>query len=386
MKYHVLFLLLTLTTTQITSIDHHQNSDLHLPANHVSDVQQAMTLQYCLIDDHAIMRVDTGQQLDIVYTTKSLLVVTSKDSHTSMVISKNEPERFCHTNNIDDDFYIQFKEVSTLIISTVVSFCIVVIHVIFKEPQSTFGKMMMLYNIGLAFQCANLVAISIKNFYVEVHSVIPCYLFFFLFVQLEIMAEGCATCMLAYLTYIMHQNCKSMKLTKEFNKKLYKYFIRYIFGLLLLCDIFIVGTDAYKLIISQNGDCYFVDQSEYGTVGIAFGYNAIIQVLLLAVYLVSYFELNKMAKMAHSLAKNGDQKQNQLFITISTTLGSGIAISKLIYVFSQFVIPFRTIALVGTMYCIMQQGVIMILHTCTKCTPQLYKRRSPDTESDTETS
>jgi len=34
------------------------------------------------------MRIDTGQQLDIVYTIENLLIVTLVGAHTSMVIGK----------------------------------------------------------------------------------------------------------------------------------------------------------------------------------------------------------------------------------------------------------------------------------------------------------
>ena len=56
------------------------------------------------------MKIDTGQQLDIVYTTKSLLVVTPKDDHTSMVITKIDNELPCyeyHQNTTDDNHAIQ---------------------------------------------------------------------------------------------------------------------------------------------------------------------------------------------------------------------------------------------------------------------------------------
>ena len=65
-------------------------SDVQSPAagsGHKTDLSQVTTLQYCNIDNCTIMRIDTGQQLDIVYTTESLLIVTPKDHHTSMVIS-----------------------------------------------------------------------------------------------------------------------------------------------------------------------------------------------------------------------------------------------------------------------------------------------------------
>jgi len=41
------------------------------------------------------MRIDTGQQLDIVYTTQSNLVVTPTDDQISQLIPKNELEQFC---------------------------------------------------------------------------------------------------------------------------------------------------------------------------------------------------------------------------------------------------------------------------------------------------
>ena len=63
-------------------------SDVQSPAasgsGHNTDLSQVTTLQYCIIDNCTIIRIDTGQQLDIVYTTESLLIVTPKDGHTSM--------------------------------------------------------------------------------------------------------------------------------------------------------------------------------------------------------------------------------------------------------------------------------------------------------------
>ena len=73
-------------------------SDVQSPADgsgHNTDLSQVTTLQYCIIDNCTIMRIDTGQQLDIIYTTESLLIVTPKDGHTSMVIAKLVDELPC---------------------------------------------------------------------------------------------------------------------------------------------------------------------------------------------------------------------------------------------------------------------------------------------------
>ena len=61
-------------------------------SGHNTDLLQVTTLQYCIIDNCTIISIDTGQQLDIVYTTESLLIVTPKGGHTSVVIAKIDDE------------------------------------------------------------------------------------------------------------------------------------------------------------------------------------------------------------------------------------------------------------------------------------------------------
>ena len=92
MDYTVLFILLILTAiaTQTTSLDHHCNSDVYSSASGMDDLEQPTTLQYYLVDNCTIIRNDTAQQLDIVYTTQSHLVVIPTDGQTSMLITKND--------------------------------------------------------------------------------------------------------------------------------------------------------------------------------------------------------------------------------------------------------------------------------------------------------
>ena len=161
------------------------------------ELLQNTTLLYCLVDNCTIMRIDTGQQMDIVYTTQSLLVVTPMDGQTSVIISKNEPELSCSPLSLPgtkDDIKIQLAEAFMLILLILESGYIFVVHLIFKKLRSTFGKMMMFYNIGLIFQCVNMIVLSITRYNIPVHSSMSCYIFFFLFMQLEIIGEEFATC------------------------------------------------------------------------------------------------------------------------------------------------------------------------------------------------
>ena len=73
-------------------------SDVQSPASgsgYNTDLSQVTTLQYCIIDNCTVIRIDTGQQLDIVYTTESLLIVTPKDGHTFAVIARIVDELPC---------------------------------------------------------------------------------------------------------------------------------------------------------------------------------------------------------------------------------------------------------------------------------------------------
>ena len=67
---------------------------------------QVIPLHYCIIYNCTIMRVDTGETLDIIYTIDSLMVVTSTDGQASTFVTKNNTALACLTH--DDD-----KELAT---------------------------------------------------------------------------------------------------------------------------------------------------------------------------------------------------------------------------------------------------------------------------------
>ena len=154
MDYSVLLLILSLSTAQTTSLHHHCNSDVYSSASGMPDFQQSIALPYCLIDNCTIMRSDTRQQLDIIYTTESLLVVTPTDGRTSLLyISKNDPEPLCSTSNTSSYVYLNVVRTIALIFLVLISGCIAVVHLMFKELRNTFGKLMIIYNVAIAFRC-----------------------------------------------------------------------------------------------------------------------------------------------------------------------------------------------------------------------------------------
>ena len=385
MDYAALFLVLVLTT-QTTSLHHHCNSDVHPPASGVADLKQNSTLQYCLIDNCTIMRIDTGQQLDIVYTTQSLLIVTPTDGQTSMIIPKNKPELFCLTyNDSDDDFNIQFIGRFIVAIVLLVSGYIVAVHLIFKQLRSTFGKLMMSQNIFIVCQCISIIVLSTVHHDIAFQSITPCYLAFFLYMQSILLEEGFATCILAYLAYIMHLSYRSRQLTEAHNKNFYRNSIKYVLGSLLLFNIFIVsydfGTGAYKYTLLPNGHCSLIRESQYDTIRIVHAngiLNKSLQILSLVVYFVYNYKLNKKLKMVRSLAVNSDREQNRIFFKIAVIMGATIGISQFISIVSWYFERLDIVSIAGLFF-IIQQCLIMSLYMCSEKMLQLCKQKFSST-------
>ena len=388
MESIVFLLFLTITTiapapatatTDIETTPHHYcNSDEHSATSGMGDVQQPTTLQYCLIDNCTIMRIDTGQQLDIVYTTQSHIIVTTTNGQTSLLIPKNEPELSCVTYNPKVQLVI--LQLITMTLTALVSGCIITVHLIFKELRSIFGKLIIFYNIasiGFSIASNTLIMMSYKT---PVYSITFCYLIAFSTMQLQVVGEGFATCISAYIAYIMYQSCHYREVTKAFNKKFYKCSIIYVLGLLLLFDIFIVGYDfgtgTYKHVTLPNGHCTYFDRPDYDTFTIFYATTSlskIIQVLMFVVCFVYYYKVKKMLKRHDK--KNDDMEQNQLLFKIALTMGATIGISRFALLLDKVIDTDFILVSAGLISLLVQQCAIMFLFMCSKKMSQLCKEK-----------
>ena len=102
-----LFLLVFIVTSKAASISSH-SCNLNTPPLSASgddvdmiDLSQVNTsLQYCMIDNCTIMRIDTGEELDIIHTTESLLVAVPTEGHTSEIVLPLENETLCVSRSV----------------------------------------------------------------------------------------------------------------------------------------------------------------------------------------------------------------------------------------------------------------------------------------------
>ena len=288
----VLFLLVVSTGVETTC------SDQGGGASGMVDPQQATTLQYCLIDDCTISRIDTGERLDIIYTTNSLLVVTPIGSHTSMTITKNEDQSPCVP--MDVSFNLGPVYAVNIVILTTLSAAIVVVHLMYKELQNVFGKLLVSYNFALLLKLIGIFVLSFLHFQVAANSQVTCQFLFFIFMCGDMIHEGFATTILAYLAYIVYCGYKLRKLSNDDFKKMYKHGCFYTFGTTGLFAFFVVSYDLAmdngKNAILPDGHCSFLGLDYTDTVKISqvhITFNKIVQIILFVVYLFYFYKLNK---------------------------------------------------------------------------------------------
>jgi len=193
-------------------------SDQHPPdsasGDDVPGTQQVTTLQYCFIDNCTIVRIDTREKLDIVYTADSFLIATPTDGHTSVIIAKYQHEIPCLVpHNIIASQTVILRVVallcSTLLI--VINGIVLVIHLMFKHLRTTFGKLLMIHSLGIV--CLS-IATCVKVITETWTQLLVCHFATISLLIFNAIASTSASCMLHFLAYILYRSNKLQRITK----------------------------------------------------------------------------------------------------------------------------------------------------------------------------
>ena len=359
-------LLLTLTVGKAVA---EECSNQQPGGSGVLDLQQVTTIPYCFIDECTIKRNDTGQQLDIIYITDSVLVVTPTGNQTSMVIAKNEDQCPCMTM-VADDQTAEFVELVTIGTSiAVVSGYIFVVHLLYKELHNVFGKLLMLYNGALCLQCVVAVTLMITHFRIPTNSQFICQFIFFLCMQGDMAMEVFATCILAYLAYIVYLSDRFQQHSLSRDKRFFRYSLTYSISLLILFGSFILARDLQtgngRYTILPTGHCSYW-ASDYDTILIPRTnavVNKMIQIALFIVYLCYYYKFSTSITEVSEAAK----KQNRALFKIAISIGGIIGISEFIFLLEVF---FAVDYIGGTV-----AATLLSIQQCVIMTSFLYYKR-----------
>ena len=361
-------------------------SDVGSPAasgsGHNTDLSQVTTLQYCTIDNCTIMRIDTGQQLDIVYTTESLLIVTPKDGKTSMVIAKADDEFPCleYFNTVDDSQVIQYASVTLTLLVMLISAYTLIVHLLLKSHRSLFRKLLMFYNLNVVCICGAVLVLALMHYWVAVNSHRICHTVTIAFIIGHIGSASFGTIIQSYLAYVMYRcyHLKS-KMSKKTSGFLFRCYAAYANTALILMLFVVIAYDWRtgndKHTILKTGHCFYIGQpTSYNTLLILHSFiviNKVLQFMMFLAYLVYYYKFNMNVRAAQVTLQYG-----QKLVRIAVAMGGSVGIAYLIHIVVRLFIPeYIGISFISSSVLVLiQQTVIMVCFMCTKKMYTLCKK------------
>ena len=368
----VLFVVI-LTASKVTSF---RCSNQQLPASGDDDFQVVTTVQYCLVDDCTIKRFDTGENLDVAYTTDGLIVTTPTDGHTSEVIAKQENELPCSNPDLTFDYQLRhIVEIVEFSLTFVVSGYIIAVHAMFKELRNLLGKLLILYNVAVLGMCISYFGILLTPLQPLLDSLAFCYISTIGLIVSSVSIEALATCILSHIaTTMRHSYKRRSQMPKDTSQRHFNFYVIYTVGITLL-DVFLticfdVATGNYKDAVLPNGQCVTFEVGAYSTLQITFlvnGIHKIVQLVRLITYLYYTYKIIK------EISNDGASSDlNPYLHKLAVAMGAFIGLAYFwftltaIFGLAMVVIPF-TQALF-----LMQQSAVMAIFLCSKKVHRLH--------------
>ena len=292
---------------------------------------EVITLQYCIIDNSTILRLDTGDQLDFVYTKDSTLVVTMKDSQTTIEVPRLYDELICSIKDSPVDIVVPtviyiYASVWNVLMLSMTGYNIV-IHLLYKKLRNLMGKLLILYSIVLAMLCISffMMLTFIYVFPISINHV--CHAIKLVFIATYIGYEAIRTCILAHSAYHMRQSYKMIPFNPREDKVAWRRYLCYIIGTIAIAMLmtltYHVGTTQGR----YNGYCSKRDPIFFTMITLMYIFtfiNAPIQIGMFIMYLYYWYKLRNSRDIT-------DYQINKKIFQVAVAMGATISISNFFF-------------------------------------------------------
>ena len=309
---------------------------------------------------------------------ESLLVAVPTDGHTSEIALSLQNEVPCFPEN--GLFAIGFLTFSITLGS--MSAYIVVVHLLFPELQTVFGKLLLSYNaVEVAIEIFALLS-YVTHYAIAVGSQLVCQAIIDMIMLLIMSTESYATCILFHVAYALYLNSK---LISEMPKNLLLRYNCFVFGLFAAYAVIIIGYDLYsgngKETILPSGYCLFANDYSYDTLRIKDFHNIInkvVQLSLLVIFLFFYYKERSVISPASEGSSNVNPTRvsKQLF-RIAVAMGAFVGIARIIWIATSIIAPNYALVTttIGLLALLLQQCVVMVSFMCTQKMSRLWRER-----------
>ena len=243
-----------------------------------SDVTEGnMTIedvQYCVVDNCTIKRMDNSQELGIVGVEDDVLFVTTTDNHTIsiMVLSDEgycedvQPAVTSYTVEYTVLLVMKFIILLTLAVPTVY---IIVFHLVKKELQSSTGIILIFCNSLLAV--AILMYILLLSFHSVFHATAPlCQVILYVRTYFLLCFEVSSACVFLHIAHLMHHShLRHFEIPRNWMRRLLAFYAIVTFTIMLPMIIYMVLLDVFsgsgKETLLDNDHCVLPPGTTYST-------------------------------------------------------------------------------------------------------------------------
>ena len=296
-----------------------------------ADAPEETRLQYCFVDNSTILRVDTGEQLDIIYTKDSTLVVTIKGSQTTIEVPRLYDELACSMDGLPEDIVVPlpiyiYMSVWTALVLVITSYNII-IHLLYKRLRNPMGKLLMLYSIFFAVSCVSFFMILTFIFKFPINLSYLCNTFKLVFVATDIGYEATATCILMHSMYYLRRSYKMLQIDPKETKVLLRRYFCYIIGTVAISMLamvtYVVGAaeGRHYRYCSKHDPLYYTMVTLMYTIS---SINSLIQIALFIMFLYYWYKMRNSRGTA-------DYQINKKMLRIAIAMGATISIANLFF-------------------------------------------------------
>ena len=227
---------------------------------------------------------------------------------------------------------------------------IVVVHLLFSELRTVFGILLMSYNAAGVVLVVIFITLCLLHYVIALGSQLVCQSFIYIFMFTVMTTESYTTCIMFHVAYTMYLN---FKLRSEMPKKLLLHYNCFVFGLLALFAVIIIGYDLYsgngKQTILPDGYCVFAnDRSSYQTQVITDFHNSthkVAHMSLLVIFLFYYYNYKKRSNIIAPASRDNSNVNptrvpvSKLLFRIAVAMGAFVGISRLMLIATAMFAP-----------------------------------------------
>ena len=337
-------------------------------------------IQYCLIDNCVIRRMDTSQELDIVDVGNDTLIAVARGNHTSTLIALLPDEEYCH--EADDDMDHVHNIEATILLSTkalllvlvvILSLYIIIVYLLWDKLRSSIGKLLVIHNSLLVAD--KLILLILMIFHTTIKTSAPfCQVIIYTDLYFKLSNKVSVSILFVHIAYLLYQSrYQRFEISANWSKNVLKFYTFTTFtamipmvGFIALLDIFSgAGGDT----ISSDGHCILPPVTSYNSLIYLHGYSlpsALVQFVTFILIVLHYKNLYDplTGNIADAPSITGEPKVGLLFGLASIIMISIFCYNTFWFIMVNFLshayIAALYLDLVGSLIEVMQQFIIAV--------------------------